>query len=201
MATHLLTLKGNYIWLDDLDTGKRYEGLAKEVLIRSDLDDSTIFYFDGLNQFDKNIGIAFGDIDVNGNGAFVTLAEWQDWYTANTGNFNGGGSAPKYKVLSFIVNQSGTNPPVLTELENTIGEVSTTYVNGGNYLISSSGMFTANKTTPISIGIFDDGLGLPRYVTGKRISDNQYQLWSFDESWGLFDGVLNNLFLEIRVYE
>lgn len=134
---YLLTLKSNYIWLDDIDTGKRYEGLAKDVLIRSDLDDSTTFYFDGLNQFDKNIGIAFGDIDVNGNGAFGTLAEWQDWYTANTGNFNGGGSAPTI----LTVNQDGsTNPPT-----DNVGDIVWTYVEQGIYTGVLAGYF-AGKT-------------------------------------------------------
>lgn len=146
MATHLLTLKGNYIWLDDLVNDKRYEGLAKEVLVRSDLDVSTVFYFDGLNQFDKNTGIDFTDIDVNGNGAFGTLAEWQDWYTANTGNFNGGGSAPKtYRAL---VTQVNTDAPTAIVLENTFGEeLVWTYFDTGKYILTSAnGNFVEGKT-------------------------------------------------------
>jgi hypothetical protein len=53
---------------------------------------------------------------------------------------------PKYKVYSALLNQSGTSDPEPTVLENTLGVLTFDYVSLGNYKISTSGLFTLNKT-------------------------------------------------------
>ena len=55
-------------------------------------------------------------------------------------NFNGGGTAP-YKVYTALLTQSGTNAPVATVLENTLGEITFSYENQGIYNIVSSSLF------------------------------------------------------------
>ena len=69
------------------------------------------------------------------------------WVLSN----NGGGSfewiLPAYKVYSALLTQSGTASPVATILENTLGGTLTfTYVSEGSYRISTSGLFTLDKT-------------------------------------------------------
>ena len=51
-----------------------------------------------------------------------------------------------YKVYTAFLTQSGTNAPVATVLENTIGDISFEYINIGAYTISSNNLFTEDKT-------------------------------------------------------
>ena len=53
---------------------------------------------------------------------------------------------PPYKVYSALVSQSGTDAPTAIVLENTIGAITFTYNNTGQYNILSSGLFTTDKT-------------------------------------------------------
>lgn len=51
-----------------------------------------------------------------------------------------------YKVYTALLTQTGTNDPVATVLENTIGNVSFSYDSIGYYIIESDGLFIQNKT-------------------------------------------------------
>ena len=51
-----------------------------------------------------------------------------------------------YKVYVALLTQSGTNPPVAIELENTLGTITFGYQSSGVYTVNSSGLFTASKT-------------------------------------------------------
>jgi hypothetical protein len=51
-----------------------------------------------------------------------------------------------YKVYVALLTQSGSNPPVAIELENTLGTITFGYQSSGLYTINSSGLFTASKT-------------------------------------------------------
>ena len=54
---------------------------------------------------------------------------------------------PTYKVYTALLSQSGTNAPVATVLENTLGDIVTfTYKDVGTYNIISNGLFTEGKT-------------------------------------------------------
>ena len=64
----------------------------------------------------------------------------------------GGGSSepvtPSYKVYTALLTQSGTNAPVATVLENTLGgDVVWTRGAVGYYIATSVGLFTNNKTS------------------------------------------------------
>lgn len=69
-----------------------------------------------------------------------------------------GGGLP-YLVYTALLTQSGTNPPVATVLQNTLGGAVTwnrTFVPGPNlvvYFATSSGLFTVGKTTILCGGI------------------------------------------------
>ena len=69
-----------------------------------------------------------------------------DKLTTATANFNGGGAAP-YKVYTALLTQSGTDAPVATVLENTLGgEVVWSYEGVGVYYGTLINLFeNANK--------------------------------------------------------
>lgn len=82
-----------------------------------------------------------------------------DKITALTANFNGGGTAP-YKVYTALLTQSGTNAPVATVLENTLGVTPIFVYEGiGQYSVSLNGGFLTIKTFQLignnNIGLFD----------------------------------------------
>jgi hypothetical protein len=55
---------------------------------------------------------------------------------------------PKYKVYTALLTQSGTDAPVATVLENTLGDISfegIDYINGV-FNLKSNGLFIENKT-------------------------------------------------------
>jgi hypothetical protein len=52
-----------------------------------------------------------------------------------------------YNSYTALLTQTGTSAPVATVLENTIGTITITRSGTGEYTITSSGLFTLNKTT------------------------------------------------------
>jgi hypothetical protein len=52
-----------------------------------------------------------------------------------------------YNSYTALLTQTGTSAPVATVLENTIGTITITRNGTGEYTITSSGLFTLNKTT------------------------------------------------------
>ena len=61
----------------------------------------------------------------------------------NAINNSGGGAS--YLVYTALLTQSGTDAPVATVLENTIGTVSWSRTSSGSYILTSDGLFTSNK--------------------------------------------------------
>lgn len=56
------------------------------------------------------------------------------------------GSSSSYKVYTALMSQSGTDDPVVIELENTIGEIVWTRNDVGFYVGTLTGAFTTDKT-------------------------------------------------------
>ena len=88
--------------------------------------------------------------------------------------------------------------PVVTVLENTIGNIWFTYQNTGNYEINSNHLFIENKTAIFTIPSVDSTT--PTWITTKWISDNQLYLSQFDSSGTLLNDIISPSTLEIRVY-
>ena len=105
---------------------------------------------------------------------------------------------PKYKVYTALLTQSGTNPPVATILENSLGNITFGYTSAGNYTINSLGLFEVNKTFILNQAYsgFDNSIS----VVSVYINNSQIFLSSLNL------GVANNglIFtptsIEIRVY-
>ena len=112
--------------------------------------------------------------------------------------------APKYKVYTALLTQSGTDAPVATVLENTLGDIVWSYVGVGGYIGTLTGAFTENKTilpntyaasTDGSITSTFDFFNLDENIVSIRtrniMGDNQDDLINFNGEDFLF---------EIRVY-
>ena len=115
-----------------------------------------------------------------------------------------GGYEPPYKVYTALLTQTGTNAPVATVLENTLGEtISFSYGTPGYYSINTTGEFPQNKTTfsiknvinsaqvssETYIGIFSDSLNI-NTIDFTTLDDNNIGL----------NNILLNTPIEIRVY-
>ena len=143
------------------------------------------------------------------SGKRVLFAKSDGWYDKNSAGVTAklattsDISAP-YLVYTALLTQSGTDAPVATVLENTLGgTVVWSRDASGIYVATLSGAFTANKTTPISQReqqSSDNVDDIPQWLTGLRLTDNTYGLNTGNFDIGLSDSVLNGAFIEIRVY-
>jgi hypothetical protein len=104
----------------------------------------------------------------------------------------------KYKVYTALLTQTGTNAPVATVLENTIGNIIWSYDDTGVYLANLLGAFTLDKTFSL----------MTLFITSNRVTLNSFRV--DDNIFGInvneldlpgnaieLDGVLQ---IEIRVY-
>lgn len=108
---------------------------------------------------------------------------------------SGDGGALVYRAL---LTQSGTNPPVATVLQNTIGSIVWTRNNAGIYTGTLANAFTANKTMVFfqaSIDAQNANLNSGWWGTASTI-----QVKSGDTSGALSDGLLVTVPIEILVY-
>ena len=134
-------------------------------------------------------------------------------FNDNTGDFTNVG-APNNNVGTFFV-ATGTTPtnwgtagdvelsynngaPIVTVLENTIGDIWFTYAGVGNYDVNSSSLFTNNKTTlfigPLSPG-FTEG-----YSATLGISLANVNIRTIAAPATYSDDLLSITPIEIRVY-
>jgi hypothetical protein len=103
---------------------------------------------------------------------------------------------PKYKVYTALLTQSGTDAPVATVLENTLGNITFSYNSDGNFNINSSSLFTINKTY-VSISSNDELAIVFRYF---QEDENIINIASGNSDTSIFSNYFNNTPIEIRVY-
>ena len=107
-----------------------------------------------------------------------------------------------YKVYVALLTQTGTDAPVATVLENTLGGTITFgYDYVGTYSINSAGLFTSNKTfVQTTLGYtWNANIGLLNYAIQD---DSLISLLTFDSQTTApaSNDVLTNTSIEIRVY-
>lgn len=136
---------------------------------------------------------------------------------ASDGDFLNVGAPNNIKGTSFVATnndiptswgESGaalvydTGAPVVTVLENTIGNIYFKYVTTGLYEILSNELFTENKTSIIIGPIYSNGeLDKPGVATFEINSQSQISLATIDiETLLREDSMLVNSAIEIRVY-
>jgi hypothetical protein len=113
------------------------------------------------------------------------------------------GTLPSYKVYSAILNQTGTDAPTAIVLENTLGVPFTWYYDSqGNYYIeATSNVFFENKTVLVPGVINFVALNSSGYLANKFfITTLASNPMIVGYSPMPLDDLLNNTFIEIRVY-
>lgn len=112
-------------------------------------------------------------------------------------------SSASYLVYTALLNQTGTDAPVATVLENTLGgTVVWTYDSPGVYIGTLSGAFTANKTIILCQSLLNTNGDFPDAMRVIRNDANTVQVTSFANNSldAGANGVLIGASLEIRVY-
>lgn len=104
------------------------------------------------------------------------------------------GGAASYSVYTALLSQSGTNAPVATVLQNTLGgTVMWGYSSVGNYTATLANAFPANKTV-----VFLSGNG---GLMGSNIdSASQITIYSYNDGGNPEDEYIQTAPIEIRVY-
>jgi hypothetical protein len=110
---------------------------------------------------------------------------------------------PTYKVYTALLTQVGINPPVATVLENTIGNITWTYLGTGSYAGNLISAFPLNKTYFSVNNRFSDDSGASAYDAFLFRGDDDFfalTLWSNGTPSDnlIFSGV--PISIEIRVY-
>lgn len=137
---------------------------------------------------------------------FFKINEIADWI-----NNIGSSSVPSYKVYTALLTQSGTDAPVATVLENTLGYEPVFYRN-------ATGYYRVDPTTPLIAPTFNPSkvvMFIGHNTTSNAGNYNSLEYLGLDPGDGtvnvvtyntdgdifvLADGVLNYTPIEIRVY-
>lgn len=108
-----------------------------------------------------------------------------------------------YKVYTALLNQSGTDAPVATIIQNTLGEVTWGRLSVGNYTASCP-EFKDNKTICFIGAATDDGSG--SYLQFGYVNSDKAYLYSRNTNTGFFNELSsqsydNSISIEIKVYD
>ena len=108
-----------------------------------------------------------------------------------------------YKVYSAILVQSGTNPPVATVLENTLGNVTYSKVITGFFTATTSFVMPSNRTfISISNSVANTGNLSINLVNKNTNNNNQIYIETYNSSGVRTDSTIlqNIMYFEIRIY-
>jgi hypothetical protein len=107
---------------------------------------------------------------------------------------------PKYKVYTALLTQSGTDAPIATVLENTLGFTPTLIrENIGKYSLQSSNMWTGNEAVFLGGGESVSNIAKTFYNTEDSDIEN-ILIQVLDVNGEYVDNILNKTSIEIRVY-
>jgi hypothetical protein len=104
-----------------------------------------------------------------------------------------------YKVYTALLTQNGTNPPVATVLENTLGfEPIWEYASQGNYDCVSSNQWTQDKTIVFITQSDENASG----ITGAYLwnANSIVRIYTRDFDGVGLNGVLAKTSIQIRIY-
>jgi hypothetical protein len=155
---------------------------------------------------DDPIELTSGDLTI-GVTYFIQLLEGADFSNVGGSNVEGTyfiatGTTPNSWGIGGQL-EGNTGAPVVTVLENTIGNIWFTYNVEGSYYLNSNGLFTVGKSWAPTITIFNDS-ALTQDGEILRISDNLdgsiFSLSSCDQDGVQINSKFNNTPIEIRVY-
>ena len=200
----------NYIRVIDTTTNELFNGTVKDVFVDKSNTQKNIYRLFNVKDLAEDTVFSIPDI-LKANGSAYSVSEWEAFYTENTGNFNGGGTAPTN--LSYtpsptqgtVTSDTGTDatipladgtnagllkPTKFTVLENTSG------VNTGDQDLSgkaniNSPTFTGTPTAPTAIaGTNTTQIATTAFVAGGlAIKENAFSKnTAFNKNFGLNTG-------------
>ena len=106
-----------------------------------------------------------------------------------------------YRSYTALLTQVGTDPPTAIVLENNLGAVTYNYEGIGEYIITSSSLFTINKTvvfiTSNGNGNYESNVVVRQYEDNTKFDILCYDLLNNNT---ISNGILNKTSIEIRVY-
>jgi hypothetical protein len=153
---------------------------------------------DNTSSGTLTIGVTYTIQDNSGNPDFTIVGSPNNLEGTS---FIATGTTPDWgndaATLSF-----NTGAPVVTVLENTLGNVWFTYSDVGEYIANSNNLFTIDKTTSlIGDGITNLNFSVVKTISGYNTSN--ISISSYDISTngsGQYDDILSHTTLEIKVY-
>ena len=144
-----------------------------------------------INANDKLIGTDFNDSDKTKNYLISALKNYI---------LNGLDTRP-YKVYTALLSQTGTNAPVATVLENTLGgTVVWSYVDIGTFSGITTGKFLNNKTYLYINSASETGNMLDGLAGVSKISEDEINVITVSSGADVSNDILNQASIEIRVY-
>ena len=105
------------------------------------------------------------------------------------------------KVYKALLNQSGTNAPVATVLQNSLGAVPTYgYTTTGLFTFTATGLLTLNKTV-IYFGsnISTDDVDAA-FIQSNSLDEDGFVFSTLDNSTFAWNGVLREIMITVEVY-
>jgi hypothetical protein len=124
----------------------------------------------------------------------VTIIGTDDLTPEENGIYIGGLKLSTPKIYRALLNQTGTNAPVATVMENTIGAIVWTRVTNGEYRGTLSGAFTSAKTHALIVS-GEDSIAYVEYTTNILTIITQVC-----DTLALTDSLLKNSAIQILVY-
>jgi hypothetical protein len=104
-----------------------------------------------------------------------------------------------YRSYTALLTQTGTNPPVVTVLENNLGkDIVWTYSSVGTYTGTLVGAFVEQSKVAVitsQTDLTDTGV-----TTAFRASDDTIIVATFNYTGAPLDGLLSDSLVEVRVY-
>jgi len=124
----------------------------------------------------------------------VTIIGTDNLTPEENGIYVGGLKLSTPKIYRALLNQTGTNAPVATVMENTIGSIVWTRVTNGEYRGTLSGAFTSAKTHALIVS-GEDSIAYVEYTTNILTIITQVC-----DTLTLTDSLLKNSAIHILVY-
>ena len=107
----------NYIMVVNSTNQEMYTGFVKEVFVKKSNASQPSYTFFNIKDLPENTIIRIGNI-LKEDGTPYTQIEFEEFYTNNTGNFNGGGSAPGVQSITGTgVDNTDPENPIINATE------------------------------------------------------------------------------------
>ena len=169
MEQYKIYTKGNYIVIVDVQKDEYFYGIRKEVHIDKSNANKAIYRAFNVKDFSSSIILAVPNI-LKEDGTPYSEAEFDTFYQENTGNFNGGGSAPTQGVIE------------ITRAEAETLQATASFIPGATYVITDADVnlyggteITLTAITPSELSLQGSGLF---YCPKYDLTTPGYGIWT-----------------------